>query len=173
LSDAGVPVFFQHGNRDFLLRDDYTRRAGGTLLPEFHVQSLYGTPTLLLHGDQLCTDDFAYQALRRQVRGSEWQDNFLALPLSERKAQARDLREASDAAKAEKSMDIMDANESAVVQAFRTHGVRRMIHGHTHRPATHLHDVDGRQCERYVLADWYERGSYLECDAGGCRMRML
>jgi UDP-2,3-diacylglucosamine hydrolase len=173
LSASGVKLFFQHGNRDFLLRDEFARRAGGTLLPGEQVRDLYGTPTLLLHGDELCTDDVSYQALRRQVRDRAWQEGFLARPLGERIAQARGLREASDAAKAGKDMAIMDASEAAVIAAFRRHGVRRMIHGHTHRPARHIHMVDGVACERHVLADWYERASFLRCDASGCETHVL
>jgi len=173
LTDAEVALYFQHGNRDFLLGEAFAEHTRGTLLPEYHVIDLYDTRTLLLHGDQLCTDDTAYQAFRSEAPDPEWQDASLALPLAERIERARGLREASDAAKAEKSMEIMDANDSAIIAAFRQHGVTRMIHGHTHRPARHAHRVDGRVCDRYVLADWYEQASYLECDAGGCRTHVV
>ena len=166
LTDRGTPLFFQHGNRDFLLGDAFAAATGGTLLPEEIVVDLGGTPTLLLHGDQLCTDDVAYQQFRRQVRNPLWQKQMLAQPLPVRKALARQLREGSDAAKSGKSMEIMDVNADAVADAFRRHGVARMIHGHTHRPDRHRYEVDGTSRERIVLADWRERGAYLRVDGG-------
>ena len=164
LTAHGVPLAFQHGNRDFLLGAEFARATGGRMLPEEVVVDLYGTPTLLLHGDQLCTDDAAYQQLRRQVRDPQWQQMMLSQPLPARKALARQMREGSDSAKAGKSMDIMDVNDEAVAAAFRRHRVSRMIHGHTHRPARHVHNVDGRDCERIVLPDWRESGAYIEVD---------
>ena len=167
LSDRGVPLHFQHGNRDFLLGDAFSRATGGGLLPDEIIVDLHGTPTLLMHGDQLCTDDVAYQQFRQQVRNPLWQKQMLSQPLPVRKALARQLREGSDLAKAGKSMDIMDVNADAVAQAFTRHRVSRMIHGHTHRPGRHVHDVDGRRCERIVLADWRNAGAYLAVDRGG------
>lgn len=169
LASAGVRVHVQHGNRDFLLDGQFAQRTGATLLPEYHLLELYGTRTLLTHGDQLCTDDVSYQAFRAQVRNPEWQRGFLALPLAERRARAAQVREASDLAKAEKAMAIMDVNAEAIAACLREYDYPRLIHGHTHRPARHEHQVDGRVCERYVLADWYQRASYLECDTAGCR----
>jgi UDP-2,3-diacylglucosamine hydrolase len=167
LTERGVPLYLQHGNRDFLLGEAFAAATGGALLPEEIVVDLAGTPTLLLHGDQLCTDDIAYQQFRKQVRNPLWQKQLLEQPLPVRKALARQLREGSDAAKAGKSMDIMDVNAEAVVAAFRRHGVTRMVHGHTHRPDRHRHEVDGTPRERIVLADWRDRGAYLRLDAGG------
>lgn len=167
LTERGIPLHFQHGNRDFLLGDAFAAATGGTLLPDEIVVDLAGTPTLLLHGDQLCTDDVAYQQFRKQVRNPLWQKQMLGQPLPVRKALARQLREGSDAAKSGKSMDIMDVNAEAVAAAFRRHGVARMIHGHTHRPGRHTHEVDGTPRERIVLADWRDRGAYLRVDAGG------
>lgn len=168
LSEHGIPLYFQHGNRDFLLGAEFARATGGKLLAEELVVDLHRTPTLLMHGDQLCTDDVAYQQFRAQVRNPAWQQALLRQPLAARKHLARQLREGSDAAKSGKSMDIMDVNADAVASAFRRHGVTRLIHGHTHRPARHIHVVDGRQCERIVLADWRDAGAYLNVDAGGC-----
>jgi UDP-2,3-diacylglucosamine hydrolase len=173
LTDAGVPLYFQHGNRDFLLGDAFARATGGTLLTEEVVVDLDGTPTLLMHGDQLCTDDLAYQEFRAQVRNPGWQRALLARPLAARKQLARQLRETSDTAKVGKSMDIMDVNGGAVAAAFRRHGVARMIHGHTHRPARHAHQVDGRACERIVLADWRDTGHVLAVGATGIEDRVL
>ena len=167
LSARGIPLAFQHGNRDFLLGEAFAAATGGTLLPEEIVVDLHGFPTLLLHGDQLCTDDVAYQQFRAQVRDPAWQKAMLAQPLPVRKQLARQMREGSAAAKAGKSMDIMDVNGDAVADAFRRHGVSRMIHGHTHRPATHVHRVDGTDRERIVLADWRDAGAYLAADSSG------
>jgi UDP-2,3-diacylglucosamine hydrolase len=168
LSDHGVPVYFQHGNRDFLLGAEFARATGGKLLAEELVVDLHGTRTLLMHGDQLCTDDVAYQQFRAQVRTPAWQQTLLQQPLAARKQLARQLREGSAAAKSGKSMDIMDVNAEAVAAVFRRHDVTRLIHGHTHRPARHIHVVDGRDRERIVLADWRDAGAYLEVDANGC-----
>ena len=165
LTHRGIPLSFQHGNRDFMLGEEFARLTGGALLPEEIVVDIEGTPTLLMHGDQLCTDDLGYQQFRRQVRNPQWQQTMLGQPLAARKALATQLREGSDIAKAGKNMDIMDANADAVADAFRRHGVGRMIHGHTHRPGRHIHVVDGRDCERIVLPDWRDTGAYVEVDA--------
>ena len=166
LSDAGIPVAFQHGNRDFLLGAEFARATGGMLLPEEIVVDLHGASTLLMHGDQLCTDDVAYQQFRAQTRNPQWQQMLLSQPLAARKALARQMREASDTAKAGKTMEIMDVNADAVADAFRRHSVSRMIHGHTHRPGGHVHIVDGRECKRIVLPDWRDAGAYVEVTAG-------
>ncbi|HWS11932.1 MAG TPA: UDP-2,3-diacylglucosamine diphosphatase [Rhodocyclaceae bacterium] len=168
LANSGVPCHFLHGNRDFLAGERFARAGGLTLLPEEALLPVGGVPTLLMHGDTLCTDDLAYQQFRAQVRNPAWQQRFLALPAAERRRQAEQLRQMSEDAKSSKSMEIMDVNRQAVEQALRRHGYPRLIHGHTHRPARHLHEVDGRTCERWVLADWYARGSYLACDTSGC-----
>ena len=139
VSDRGIPLCFQHGNRDFLLGAEFARATGGKLLAEELVVDLHGTRTLLMHGDQLCTDDVAYQQFRAQVRNPAWQQALLRQPLAARKHLARQLREGSDLAKSGKSMDIMDVNAEAVAAAFRRHDVTRLIHGHTHRPARHVH----------------------------------
>jgi UDP-2,3-diacylglucosamine hydrolase len=123
----------------------------------------------LLHGDTLCTDDVEYQAFRRQVRDPAWQAQVLSLSVAERVQLARNARDASKAHTGASAMEIMDVNPQAVVECFETHGVRRMIHGHTHRPATHEHRLaDGTIGRRIVLSDWYgERASYLEVSAEG------
>ena len=173
LADCGVPVFFQHGNRDFLLGARFADATGGRLLPDEFVANLHGRPTLLLHGDLLCTDDIAYQQFRSKVRDPAWQRALLAQPLAARKQLARQLREGSDAAKSGKSMDIMDVNDAAVAAAFRRHAVERIIHGHTHRPARHVHRIEGRELERIVLADWRDSGQVLEVDAAHSVSREL
>lgn len=168
LANVGVPCYFMHGNRDFLLGESYAASAGMRLLPEAVVADLYGTPTLLLHGDTLCTDDTAYQAVRRQMRDPAWQAHVLALPVPERLRMAREARDASMQHTGSATEAIMDVNENAVREAFATHGVRRMIHGHTHRPAVHRHQLEGgAEGERIVLADWYHAGSYLRVTPQG------
>lgn len=162
LHTSGVSCYFMHGNRDFLLGETYAKLSGVELLPEERVIDLQGTPTLLLHGDSLCTDDVEYQALRRQVRDPAWQAGVLAMSIEERLKMAQTAREASKQHTRSASMEIMDVNPGAVTDAFRRHGVSRMIHGHTHRPARHRVELDGETAERIVLADWYDHGSYLE-----------
>jgi len=169
LTQRGVRLYLMHGNRDFLLGEGFCQASGATLLADPSLIDLYGTPTLLAHGDALCTDDVAYQAFRRQVREPAWQAGFLAKPLAERREMARQLRAQSEREKAAKAMAIMDVNPAAVAAALREHGYPRLIHGHTHRPARHVHEIDGHACERWVLPDWYEGGGYLRCDAEGCK----
>jgi UDP-2,3-diacylglucosamine hydrolase len=174
LDREGVAVHFQHGNRDFLLGEDFAGQAGMRLMPEAQVVDLYGTPTLLMHGDSLCTDDTTYQAFRAQSRNPAWQAAVLARTVAERIAMAQEARTASADHTGSTSMEIMDVNEAAVQQAFAEHGVHRMIHGHTHRPATHRHELaDGSTATRIVLADWYDRGSYLEVTPDGAVSREI
>jgi UDP-2,3-diacylglucosamine hydrolase len=164
LRDSGVPVYFMHGNRDFLLGEDYAARSGMTLLIDPTVVTLGGERTLLMHGDTLCTDDVEYQRFRAMVRDPRWQQQFLARPLAERRAFAAQARGESRKQTAEKSAEIMDVNAAAVLAAMRAHEVRKLIHGHTHRPATHRFDLDGAPAERIVLGDWYEQDSVLRVD---------
>ncbi|MHB8446656.1 MAG: UDP-2,3-diacylglucosamine diphosphatase [Rudaea sp.] len=161
LRDTGVPVFFMHGNRDFLLGPNYAERAGMTLLADPTVIELTGERVLLMHGDTLCTDDAEYLQFRALVRNPAWQRTFLAKPLAERRAFAAQARGESRRHTANAKPEIMDVNQAAVEAAMRAHGVRRLIHGHTHRPATHHFDVDGRKAERIVLGDWYAQASVL------------
>ncbi len=161
LSDSGVPVFFIAGNRDFLLGESYARRAGMQLLDDGAVVDLYGTPTLQMHGDTLCTDDAAYLAFRTQVRNPAWQRMFLSQPLPARRAFAAKARDASRVHVSQTDMAIMDVNQRAVEDALRRAQTTRMIHGHTHRPAIHDFQLDGADAQRIVLGDWYEQGSVL------------
>jgi UDP-2,3-diacylglucosamine hydrolase len=174
LSDAGVPVAFIRGNRDFLLAQDYAQRAGMTLLPDPAVVLLHGTPTLLMHGDLLCTDDHAYQQFRAQTRDPQWQARFLAQPVAMRLAFAQQARAASKAhqtgLQAQGTMEsITDVSPATVDATYARYGVDRIIHGHTHRPAVH---ADASRT-RVVLGDWYEQGSVLRVDAGGVRLAAL
>ncbi len=173
LTRQGVAVAFIHGNRDFLIGESFAAAANARLLAEAVVIDLYGVPTLIMHGDTLCTDDVEYQKFRAQVRSPQWRAQLLSRPLAERRAIARQLRETSREATRVKAEDITDVNPAAVAQAMREHGVRRLIHGHTHRPAVHEFMLDGAPAQRIVLGDWYEQGSLVECDAGGCRLEQL
>ena len=167
LAASGVPVRIIPGNRDFLLGRRFAREAGAEMIGDEAVLDLFGTPTLILHGDQLCTDDVQYQRFRARVRQPWLQTLFLALPLTLRKRLVGNIRSRSQAAAATKPPEIMDVNQHAVEQALRERGCPRMIHGHTHRPARHTLGVDGKDCERWVLPAWYEGGGYLRCDAQG------
>jgi UDP-2,3-diacylglucosamine hydrolase len=170
LAASGVACYFMHGNRDFMLGQDYAGEARMRLLPETHVADLYGLPTLLLHGDTLCTDDLEYQAFRKQTRNPEWQKAVLAMSVEERLQMARNARDASMQHTQSASMEIMDVNEAAVISAFTENEVTRMIHGHTHRPAVHLHELPGGiEAKRIVLADWYQTGSYLDVSPSGAK----
>ena len=166
----GTPVHVMHGNRDFLMAEEFCKAAGAQMLADPTVIDLFGTPTLLMHGDTLCTDDTDYQEWRRLCRSEAWQQTFLAGPLEARRAQTLELRSRSEAGKREKPPVIMDVNEEAVREALRVHECTRLVHGHTHRPAHHTLDVDGRACERWVLQDWYGRGGYLEATAAGLKL---
>ncbi len=164
LAGRGVSVLLMHGNRDFLIGEKFCQAANVTPLQDPTVIDLNGTRTLLLHGDTLCTDDIEYQKFRKQVRDPQWQQQFLAQPLTQRKAIIADLRRRSESEKQTKSMNIMDVSLSSVEAVLRESNYPRLIHGHTHRPALHHHAVDGKNCERWVLTDWYEGGGYLRCD---------
>jgi UDP-2,3-diacylglucosamine hydrolase len=170
---AGVPVALMRGNRDFLLGERFAREAGARLLPDELVVDAGGTPTLLLHGDELCTDDVAYQRFRTWARDAGRQRRFLALPYAVRRGIAAWMRSRSRREGMHRPAAWMDVSADAVAAAFRRHGVSRMIHGHTHRPARHHVVVDGRDCERWVLPDWREVGVYYEVDGAGVRMREL
>lgn len=173
LADAGVPVFLMRGNRDFLYGQGIAERSGATLLPDPCVVELDGVHTLLMHGDLLCTDDTGYQAFRRQVRDPAWQQQFLAQPLAARHAFAAQARAASREHQQGLAETITDVNAGAVVDTMRRHGVTRLIHGHTHRPAIHDLVVDERPAQRIVLGDWYEQGSVLRLDADGMVLQAL
>jgi len=174
LRDAGVPVYFMRGNRDFLLGDDYARRAGMTILPDPAVVLLHGKPALLMHGDLLCTDDVAYQQFRAQTRDPGWQRQFLSQPLPVRQAFAEQARAASMAHQSGlQSQGLMEAitdvAPETVDATLARYGIGMLIHGHTHRPNVHAH-AGGT---RIVLGDWYEQGSVLRMDADGAKLDSL
>jgi UDP-2,3-diacylglucosamine hydrolase len=170
LARSGVRLYFMHGNRDFLIGERFCAATGARLLPDPSVHEVEGVKTLLVHGDTLCTDDLEYQAWRHRARDPAFQAEFLAKPLAERRQAVLEMREKSRLVVQGKTADIMDVNDDAVREAMRSHGVRRLIHGHTHRPGRHPLQVDGERCERWVLPDWYGRGGYIEVDRRGPRL---
>ena len=172
-ASGGVPVMLMHGNRDFLMSRTFANTTGAILLPDPTSVDLYGTGTLLMHGDTLCTEDQRYQSFRRRVRSAFAQRLFMLQPLSWRRAEIERARRISESEKRTKSAQIMDVTPEAVTEAFRECGCDRLIHGHTHRPARHEHVVDGRRCERWVLSDWYQTGQYLRVTRDGCESILL
>lgn len=173
LTDSGVPVYIMYGNRDFLMRDAFEDMTGAVLLADETIIDLYGTPTLLLHGDTLCTDDVKYQQFRQMVRNPQWQDELLAKPPEERLALARQYREMSQTETAGKQSGIMDVNQQAVESAMRDTKVVQLIHGHTHRPDTHHFELDGNAVKRIVLGDWYNTGNVLICNERDCHLEII
>jgi len=173
LTAGGTPVFVMHGNRDFLMGNRFEQACGCRLLVDPARLDLHGVPTLLMHGDTLCTDDVEYMQFRTQVRNPAWQKAFLAKPVAEREAIVRNYREISKASTAAKKPEIMDANPRAVEAVMREHRVHRMIHGHTHRPREHVFSLDGQPARRMVLGDWYEQGSVLRVDDQGWQLESL
>ena len=174
LSDSGTHLYFLHGNRDFLVGRRFARAAGCTLLPDPVVIDLYGEPTLLMHGDLLCTDDLPYQRFRRRIRNPLVIRLFLWKRLAKRRAIADDYRKHSGQAIAEKTEAIMDVNPDTVRRFMLAHRVSRLIHGHTHRPADHSLNLSGHEGKRIVLAEWYEdRGEVLSVSIAGIRRETL
>lgn len=157
----GLAIYFMAGNRDFLLGPAYARQARLVLLPDPSEVVLDGQRFLLMHGDSLCTDDEPYQAYRRQVRDPAYQAGFMVQPLAARRAFIEQLRQKSEAAKQQKAAEIMDVNAQTVAGTLRQYDFPALIHGHTHRPAHHRLEVDGRACERWVLSDWRNSAPYL------------
>ncbi|MFA5627850.1 MAG: UDP-2,3-diacylglucosamine diphosphatase [Thiohalomonadaceae bacterium] len=172
LTDSGVPVYLMHGNRDFLLGEEFMQQTGCCLLPDPIVIDLYGNPTLLMHGDLLCTDDLPYQQMRQQIRDPNSIAAFMAKTPAERIAFAQQLRDSSRAETGRKQAYEMDVNAGTVEQYMQQYRVNRLIHGHTHQSA--IHDLpNGKQ--RLVLGAWgeadKEHGSVLICNAEGCRLQ--
>ena len=170
LTNSGVPVYAMHGNRDFLIGEGFAQQCGCRLLPDPTVIDLDGSRTLLMHGDTLCTDDVEYQRFRSQIRNPDTQRQFLSLAIKERIAVAKHYRDQSREHNRLKSEEIMDVNQTTVLETMRQHGVHRLIHGHTHRPAKHNFTLDGCAAQRIVLGDWYEQASILKCNSGKCRL---
>lgn len=171
LTATGVPVYFMHGNRDFLIGSGFSGQTGCTLLADPTRVELYGMLTLLMHGDLLCTDDLEYQKFRRQVRDPAWQKAFLAKPLVERRGFAQRARAQSQTQTAAKPGYLMDVNQQEVERVMQEHRVTRLIHGHTHRPGVHRIGTNGRNLTRIVLGDWYEQASVLAVDKSTFELR--
>jgi UDP-2,3-diacylglucosamine hydrolase len=177
-SDAGVEVSLMRGNRDFLFGPRFAADCGARLLADPCVVLLGTEPTLLMHGDLLCSDDLAYQSFRRQVREPGWREKFLDQPLAARRAFAEQARTASRGhqqglANLGQLEAITDVNPGTVASTMERHGVRRLIHGHTHRPAIHFLQVGGRTAQRIVLGDWYEQGSVLRATPDGLELSSI
>ncbi|AUY38400.1 MULTISPECIES: UDP-2,3-diacylglucosamine diphosphatase [Leclercia] len=170
LVDSGVPCFFVHGNRDFLLGKRYARDCGMTLLAEETVLDLYGRNILIMHGDTLCTDDTGYLAFRAKVHTPWIQTLFLALPLFIRSRIAAKMRAGSKAANSSKSMTIMDVNPQAVASVMAKHQVQWLIHGHTHRPYMHDLTVNDKPAHRVVLGAWHTEGSMIKVTPDGVEL---
>ena len=164
-SDAGLHISLQHGNRDFLIGQDFAAASGVRLINDPYILSTPAWQFVLSHGDALCLDDAAYMAFRAQVRDPQWQAALLAKPLAERRAIAAHMREVSESSQRGKENPYTDLQAAAIDDFLREHGYATFIHGHTHQPATHDHIVDGIHVERWVLADWHEdRGECLVWD---------
>ena len=159
---SGVPIYFIHGNRDFLIRQRFAKQAGFTILPEQVVIDLYGEPTLIMHGDELCTKDIEYQIFRKKARSWWWPRIMLSLPLSTRRKIASKGRATSKQKQSKLSADIMDVTSEEVIKCMQKFAVKKLIHGHTHRPAIHPLEVNGQPAKRIVLGDWYDQGSVLK-----------
>ncbi|MDM8567382.1 UDP-2,3-diacylglucosamine diphosphatase [Candidatus Halobeggiatoa sp. HSG11] len=167
LHDLTIPVFIMHGNRDFLLGKKFSAMTGCQLIPDHHVIDLYGIPTLLMHGDTLCTQDIDYQAFRKQVRDPNWQQSFLSQPLEIRRKLAKNARDSSQVKTKNTNADIMDVTSAAVNEAFSKYNVNQLIHGHTHLPNVHK---EGNNT-RWVVGDWSaDTAIILACYPDGCQL---
>lgn len=171
LTQQGTRVFLMHGNRDFLMGESFTSMSGSLLLHDPTTIDLYGVPTLLMHGDLLCTDDHKYMEFRSRVRTREWQHEFLARPLQERDHIVRGLRQESKDETAQKDLHIMDVNQDTVMSFMRKYDVTQLIHGHTHRPGIHRFTMQDKTVTRTVLGDWHTHGSILRCNAQSCQLQ--
>ena len=170
LVDSGVPVYFMHGNRDFMIGSQFTNETGVRILTDPYAVTMYGEKALLSHGDALCTDDVQYQQIRKMTRDPDWQARMLTKPLRERLTIAREARLQSLERTINLDMKIMDVNDDAVQQVMLQGGVDVLLHGHTHRPAVHNVDLDKRRATRIVLGDWYTQGSVVRWNLGGAEL---
>lgn len=173
LADNGLPLYIMQGNRDFLMAEKFAEVSGATLIEDPTIIDLYGTPTLLMHGDTLCTDDIDYQKFRTMVRDPRWKENFFAMPNDERLAMTTKYRKVSKKETAKKAMDIMDVNQHTVEEVMLKENINQLIHGHTHRPAVHDFTINNQPKKRIVLGDWFEQGSVLACNESGCQLESL
>ena len=173
LVDRGVPVYFMHGNRDFMVGREFSNETGVKILKDPHRVDMYGQKVLLSHGDVLCTDDVKYQKVRKMTRDPEWQANMRAKPLKERLRIAAEARRHSLEQTINMSLAIMDVNQQAVEAMIREHNVDVLLHGHTHRPGVHTVDLGNRKAKRIVLGDWYRQGSVVRWDSRGPHLESM
>jgi UDP-2,3-diacylglucosamine hydrolase len=173
LVDRGVPVYFMHGNRDFMVGREFSNETGVKILADPYRVDMYGRKVLLSHGDLLCTDDIQYQKVRKMTRDPEWQAKMRAKPLKERLRIAAEARRQSLEQTINMSLEIMDVNQQAVEKMIREHNVDVLLHGHTHRPAVHTVDLGNRKAQRIVLGDWYRQGSVVRWDSRGPRLESM
>jgi UDP-2,3-diacylglucosamine hydrolase len=169
LTEHSISIFIMHGNRDFLLNQQFAQQTGCQLLPDAHVTHLYSVPTLLMHGDTLCTLDIEYQAFRQQVRNPQWQQQFLAQPLAQRRLMAQQARHYSQTK--QQTNIIMDVTPTAVITTMAEYQVNQLIHGHIHQPACHKLTIKEHQATRWVVGDWREGGAkILSCQPKQCQL---
>ena len=171
--DAGKPVYFMHGNRDFMIGRRFANETGVEILKDPYPITMYGQKALLSHGDAMCTDDTQYQRVRVMTRNPDWQASMLAKPLKERLAIAREARRQSMEQTINMSLDIMDVNKDEVVRVIKEYGVDVLLHGHTHRPDVHTIDLGNRRAKRIVLGDWYTQGSVVRWDMRGPKLQVM
>ena len=171
LRQSGVPIYFIHGNRDFLIRQRFAKQAGFKILPEQVVIDLYDEPTLIMHGDELCTKDTEYQAFRKKARSWWWPRIILSLPLSIRRKLAIKGRATSKQKQSKLSAEIMDVTSKEVIACMQKFAVKTLIHGHTHRPAIHPLEINNQSAQRVVLGDWYDQGSILKVSAAAIELQ--
>ena len=173
LVDSGIPVYFMHGNRDFMIGKGFANETGVQILEDPHKVAMYGQKTLLSHGDILCTDDVRYQRVRQMVRNPEWQAQMRAKPLKERLRISKEARRQSLEQTINMSLDIMDVNQDEVKRVIQKYNVDVLLHGHTHRPGIHDVQVGNRKAKRIVLGDWYTQGSVVRWDTRGPKLEEM
>ncbi len=173
LFDSGVPIYFMHGNRDFMIGKQFANETGIIILTEPHRVDMYGEKALLCHGDVMCTDDVQYQKIRTMTRDPAWQASMLAKPLKERLRMATEARRQSMERTINLDLNIMDVNQDEVKKIIIKYGVDILLHGHTHRPAVHDVDLGGRKARRIVLGDWYTQGSIVRWNLRGPKLEVM
>lgn len=161
LSERDISVAIMHGNRDFLIGEDFCKASSIELINDPRIIEIDTKKVMLTHGDELCTDDSEYQAFRSVVRNPLWQKDFLNFPISKREKIAGEAKDASKDSKENKAMEIMDVNTDAVLKAFNDQNIEIMIHGHTHRPNIHKVSNEGKNLTRYVLGDWSKNSAII------------
>ena len=173
LVDSSVPIFFMHGDRDFLVGNGFASETGVKILKDPYKLTMYGRKVLLSHGDKLCTDDVQYQKIRKMTHDPEWQAKMLKRPLKDRLRISEEARRQSLEQTLNMSKEITDVNQGAVVEIMRKNNAEVLLHGHTHRPAVHEVDLGGRKGKRIVLGDWHKQGSLVRWDSRGPTLEVL